>query len=127
MMLLMSRAITSIIPISNSNAFDLIYRFITQQIVIKMNRIAYVPPLQPAITVADLMNHPKVKKVANKVKWSRIDKNDVASVLKNRSCVDARTILPEDSATFSKFWAKVEKLCDSDPMVTKSTATAEIT
>jgi hypothetical protein len=78
-----------------------------------MNRIAYVPHLQPPITVADLMSHPSVTKVVHKVKWSRADMNEVPTMLKNRSCVDARTVLPSDTATFSKFWAKVEKLCDS--------------
>jgi hypothetical protein len=77
------------------------------------------PPMQREITAADLMNHDLVKPLIGKKRWSKKDKVDVGTVLKNRCFIDLRKLSPENSVAFSEFWSKVNKLCDSDLKVIK--------
>lgn len=80
-----------------------------------MDFIAPSKPLQPPITVHDLMNDPAVVVCLNengelKRKWSKIMKTNLAAVLSNRCFIDLSVGTAKEIQAFENLYVKVRAL-----------------
>jgi len=82
-----------------------------------METIAPQKPIQPQITVSNLLALPSIAQVIGKKRWTRDMRNGVAEVLRNRRFVDRTGATNSELQQYEEMRSTVQALLEGDEEV----------